>query len=205
METLDILKENFITALKATNRSGVDEVISNLEALGFFTAPASSKHHLAEPSGLLRHSLNVYRQMIAVYKAQYELGNPVGDPSDPCSEIFNSISIVSLLHDICKADIYKPVIKNRKNADGKWESYKGYDCDYSAFPMGHGEKSVAMLYRWGFDLHDDEALAIRWHMANWQMGGDHESQSNFSAAVQKTPLLPCLIAADQLATWITEN
>ena len=36
--------------------------------------------------------------------------------------------------------------------------------DYFDLPVGHGEKSVIMLLRWGLRMTDDEILAIRWHM-----------------------------------------
>jgi len=55
-------KTRFIEILKATGRPGVDRVLSGLEELGFFTAPASTRFHGSEPGGLLRHSLNVYDQ-----------------------------------------------------------------------------------------------------------------------------------------------
>ena len=53
-------KERFISILNNTGRDGVKYVIEELESLGFFEAPASSSHHLNEPGGLLKHSLNVY-------------------------------------------------------------------------------------------------------------------------------------------------
>lgn len=36
-----------------------------------------------------------------------------------------SIAIAALLHDVCKAEVYRPEIKKRKNASGVWESYDG--------------------------------------------------------------------------------
>ena len=58
----------------------------------------------------------------------------------------DSVAICALLHDTCKADIYKEGILSRKNDEGNWEKYKGYIVDYSAgLPLGHGEKSVIML------------------------------------------------------------
>ena len=76
----------------------------------------------------------------------------------------DSVIISILLHDVCKADIYKKAIKRQKNAYGMWTDVSGYDVDYSNFPVGHGEKSVIVLLRSGLDLTDDEIIAIRWHM-----------------------------------------
>lgn len=76
----------------------------------------------------------------------------------------DSVILTTLLHDVCKADIYKKVVKKQKNQYGVWEEAPGYDVDYSNFPMGHGEKSVIRLLLSGMDLTDEEMLAIRWHM-----------------------------------------
>ena len=51
----------------------------------------------------------------------------------------DSVIIASLLHDVCKSDIYKPTIKKQKNSRGVWRDFPSYDGDYSNFPLGHGE------------------------------------------------------------------
>jgi hypothetical protein len=51
-----------------------------------------------------------------------------------------SVIIASLLHDVCKSNIYKDAILNRKNDQGYWEKVPGYEVDYSSLPLGHGEK-----------------------------------------------------------------
>lgn len=52
-------RSEFVELLYSTGREGMDEVIGQLEELGFFQAPASSKFHLNHEGGLLEHSLNV--------------------------------------------------------------------------------------------------------------------------------------------------
>ena len=197
--TTEAAKDVFVEELTKTNRPGMDKVIAGLEEIGFFTAPASSKHHLAEPGGLLRHSVNVYMQALAIRLAEIKI-RPEIEEKVP----FESIAIAALLHDVCKAEVYKEVEKFRKDKDGKWEKYNAYDQDYSAMPLGHGEKSVIRLLRMGLKLTNDELLAIRWHMANWDMPESFEARGNFNAAVEKCPLLSIIIAADELATRITE-
>ena len=192
-------KARFVECLKDTRIENLDKFVECLETLGFFDAPASSKHHLAEKGGLVRHSLNVYAQALAIAQVQTEL---YPDLAKRLSA--ESIALVSLLHDVCKAEIYKTELKHRKNADGKWEDYYGYTTDYSQMPLGHGEKSVIRLLRMGVDLTNDEILAIRWHMANWDMADTFEAKGNFNAACDKCPLLSVLIAADELATRISE-
>lgn len=192
-------KAKFIEELKSSKRDGIDKVIEGLEKLGFFDAPASSKHHLAEKGGLVRHSLNVYVQALTIANAQIELKPELAERL-----ALESIAIAALLHDVCKAEIYKSEIKHRKNPDGKWEDYMGYTADYSHCPMGHGEKSVIRLLRMGLNLTNDEILAIRWHMGGWDLVDSFEAKGNFSAACEKCPLLSVLIAADELATRIME-
>lgn len=192
-------KEMFTNILLNTRREGIENVVSELEELGFFKAPASSKHHLAHEGGLLDHSLNVYQQakMIAEVQKKHkpEIADKVTD---------DSIAIAALLHDVCKSNVYKTEKRNRKNAEGKWEQYDAFVPKYDYMPLGHGEKSVIMLLQMGLKLTNDEIFAIRWHMANWDMSDTMEAKGNFHAAVSKCPLLAILIAADNLATWITE-
>ena len=59
-ETMNEKKERFIELLRSTGRQGIEEVINYLEKSGFFTAPASTKHHLSFEGGLMEHSMNVY-------------------------------------------------------------------------------------------------------------------------------------------------
>ena len=58
-----------------------------------------------------------------------------------------SVIIASLLHDVCKSNIYKDAILNRKNDQGYWEKVIGYEVDYSSLPLGHGEKSNLQMAR----------------------------------------------------------
>ena len=193
-------KERFVSILRATNRAGIANVIAGLEELGFFMAPASTRFHGSFPGGLMLHSLNVYDQAVilrdAELKVRPDLANALTD---------DTIAIAALLHDVCKAEVYKEVEKFRKDKDGKWEKYKTYGVDYSDFPMGHGEKSVRRLLRWGLELTDEEMLAIRWHMGAFDLSDSPEARGSFTLAGEKTPLLPILIAADGLASHIVEN
>lgn len=194
-------KQLFINALRETGRPGVENVLSHLEELGFFTAPASTAFHLNTPGGLLEHSVNVYKEAMAIREKQIELLPEVADklPAD-------SIAIAALLHDVCKADIYKETQKWRKDANGQWESCRSYEVDYSALPVGHGEKSVIRLLQWGLQLTDDEILAIRWHMEAWDLAFQSpEQKSNLGMAKGKCPLLNVIKAADGLASFILET
>lgn len=192
-------REKFVSALRETKREGVERVIRGLEELGFFEAPASTAFHLNRAGGLLAHSLNVYVEALALRELQVKMRPELAEalPGD-------SVALVALLHDVCKAEIYKTVEKFRKDKNDRWEKYKAYDADYSALPLGHGEKSVIRLLRWGLAITDDEALAIRWHMGAWDLSDSTEARKSFNAASQRSRLLSLLIAADGLATRILE-
>lgn len=194
-------KDRFIELLRSTGREGVNEVIDELESLGFFEAPASTRFHLNCEGGLLEHSLNVCDTALAVREVMIAKDESLRDllPKD-------SVIIASLLHDTCKADIYKRVMKKRKNAFGVWEDVPGYDVDYSNFPMGHGEKSVIVLLCCGLALTDDEMMAIRWHMTAWDLAFQSpEMKGNLNQAKEICPLLTLIQAADGLSSNMLER
>lgn len=194
-------KKEFIELLKTTNRQGIDDLVEKLEDLGFFKAPASTKFHLNEDGGLVQHSLNVCKAALSMRKSMIELDDSLLEalPKD-------SVIIASLLHDTCKADIYKPTMKKEKNRFGMWCDVPGYDVDYSNFPLGHGEKSVIVLLRSGFELTDDEIMAIRWHMNAWDLPfQSYDIKSNFNKAKEICPLLSLVQAADCLASNLLER
>lgn len=195
-------RESFIEILSKTNRQGMDKVLAKLEELGFFEAPASTKFHLSCKGGLLEHSMNVYeaamflREKVILRKPEMESQLPI-----------DSVSICALLHDTCKTDIYKEGILSRKNADGYWEKYLGFQVDYNAgLPLGHGEKSVIMLLSWGLDLTPEEILAIRWHMAAWDLPMQSpEHKESLNSAKARTPLVSLIQSADGIATGLIER
>jgi len=192
-------QEKFESALRATGRSGIDNVIKGLTELGFYQAPASTTFHGCEPGGLLKHSLNVNVEARLLREVQLKIRPDLEGrlPED-------SVTIAALLHDVCKAEIYREVEKRRRNANGGWETYRGYDIDHTMLPIGHGEKSVIRLLRWGLDLTDDEMLAIRWHMHAWDLADSPEARGSFGTACDRCPLLAILIAADGLAAKLLE-
>lgn len=194
-------KEEFIDLLRSTQREGIDDCIEELDYLGFFEAPASTKFHLNKEGGLLQHSLNVCKAALKVREAMIEMDDSLREelPKD-------SVIIASLLHDACKADIYKKAMKRQKNEIGIWVDVPGYDVDYSNFPLGHGEKSVIVLLRAGLDLTDNEIMAIRWHMSAWDLPFQSpDARANLNKAKDICPLLSLVQAADGLASSLLER
>ena len=195
---MDSNKEGFEKILRGTGRSGIEQVLAELDRLGFYDAPASTKFHGCMPGGLLKHSIAVFDEAVAIREIQVRFCPEMDDrlPMD-------SITIVTLLHDVCKAEVYKVVEKSLKGKDGQWEKCKTYGVDYSTFPLGHGEKSVIRLLRCGLEMTDDEIMAIRWRMSSFDLAFQSpESRQNYSVASDKCPLLAVLRAADNLASHI---
>lgn len=168
----------------------------------FFAAPASSKHHLAQPGGLVTHSLNVWRRLreITVRDLTGRYAPGVCHISEAEEE---TVAILGLLHDVCKAGVYHQETKRRKNPDtGKWEDYLGYTFR-DPFPLGHGEKSLFLITR-HMALTEEEALAIRWHMGAYDDAVKGGSRS-MTEAMNLTPWVWRLQEADMCATWIDER
>lgn len=178
------MKEQYIKLLKETKRKGINKLIKWLETTDFFTAPASTRYHLARETGLLEHSLNVYQNLLI--------------EADLCYSS-DSLIIVALLHDICKANYYSVSERNVKR-ENEWVKEPYYTID-DQFPIGHGEKSVILIQKF-IDLTKEEIAAIRWHM------GAYESKDNYiylNKAFEKYPLALYLHIADLKATYIDEN
>jgi HD superfamily phosphohydrolase YqeK len=169
--------------------------------MGFFEAPASVKNHYNFAGGLAEHSLNVYDMALALRESIIKM-RPDMEEQLP----LDSVAIATLLHDVCKADIYRKVQRARKNEIGIYEKFDEYSVDYSNFPVGHGEKSVIMLLRSGLDLEDAEILAIRWHMGAWELAPQSiEQDRSYRTAQQKSPLVALVHTADTLSAQILER
>ena len=186
-----INKEDFISLVKENiKREGIDNLIKYLEGTDFFEAPASSMYHSDYDGGLIDHSYNVFKLLSESDKLDHNIYS------------MESIAIVSLFHDVCKANFYVKGERNVKSEEGKWVKVPYYKID-EAFPLGHGEKSVYIVGKY-LDLTDDEALAINWHMGSFDnrcKGGDR----SLSKVFQKSLLALELHIADMRAAYILEN
>ena len=195
------VKDEFLDMLRSTGREGVEDVIEYLETEGFFTAPASAGHHLNTEGGLAEHSLNTAKAALAVWEGMKKL-----DASVETEVPRDSVIIASLLHDVCKIDVYKRTVKKRKNQFGQWEDAEGYKVSYKNFPMGHGEKSVILVLLSGLELTDAEMLAMRWHMGAWGINmASLEDRNNYDTAKKLYPLVTIVQTGDGLAAGILER
>lgn len=149
----------------------------------------------------MQHSLNTCKAALMVWEGMIAL-----EPGLEKEVEKDSVIIASLLHDICKSDIYFRSVRKKKTAIGTWEDCEGYKVSYKNFPMGHGEKSVILLLCNGIALSDDEMLAIRWHMGAWGINmNSFEDQRCFDTSQKLYPLVTIIQVADKLAANIMER
>jgi len=186
-EYLRIYKENI-------TREGADKLLDYLlNVSDFFVAPASGRRHSAFEGGLVFHSLNTYYRFKKNIMLEY--GENYGEV---ISE--ESIAIIALLHDLCKANTYVVDYRNQK-INGQWEQVPYYQYNNS-LPYGHGEKSVYIIS--GFmRLTRDEAMAINWHMGAFDPR--NQGSSDMSDAFKKFPQAVLFHISDLEATYLDEK
>ncbi len=184
------MREKFTEIYTAhIKREGSEKLLKWLSGTDFFTAPASTRFHLAYEGGLVEHSVKVYETLRERYFEE-------GDSEE-------SFAVCGLLHDVCKAQFYRTSTRNVKNEEtGQWEKKPFYTVE-DAFPYGHGEKSVYLIERF-MRLKPQEAVAIRWHM-----GGFDEAARGGSFAISEAfgryPLAVKLHLADLEASYLREG
>ncbi|MFV0400637.1 MAG: hydrolase [Oscillospiraceae bacterium] len=188
-------KEKFLDIYnRCIQREGADKLLEYMETRSdFFTAPASQRYHGAYEGGLVDHSINVY-ECLADYLSRERAKTTYAMEYEE-----ESVAVVSLLHDICKINCYKPGFRNVKDESGVWQKVPSYDYE-DALPYGHGEKSVYILG--GFiRLSREEAFAIRYHMGFSGI----EDKRNIGNAFEQFPLAFALSVADMEATYFLEG
>jgi len=223
MLSRQLVKENFMnnqknikrfeSLLEKVNRNGVNELINYIRTdTDFYSAPASTQFHLACEGGLLQHSLNLYNIMV-IKKLNPVWNKVLEHVSD------ESLTLVSLLHDLCKVNFYSKGYKNQKTYDPKkvsaapkcdlkrdsmgdfvWQTVVKYQI-LDQLPLGHGEKSVILISRF-IDLTIDEIMAIRWHMGFSEEKSMHNS---LGKAMEEYPLTLALFEADMEAAKLIEG
>ena len=189
-------REKFLKLYRENiHRPGADALLDYLcsPACDFFVAPASTRYHGAYAGGLCEHSINVYECLKDYLKRPrvqelYHLH---------CSE--ESLAVISLLHDVCKINCYKPSFRNVKDENGVWKKVPTFEFD-DPLPYGHGEKSVYIIG--GFlRLSREEAFAIRFNMG---FSGSEEVRL-VGSAFERFPLAFTLATADMEATYFLEG
>lgn len=159
--------------------TGFEHTVPELQALGFFTAPASTKYHGAYHGGLFDHSLTVAENLVKMTK---KLGLKWDRERSPY--------IVGMFHDICKCDNYRFDIETDK-----------YICNPDIIIPGHGDKSIIMLSK-NMDLTDEEIACIRWHMGAFET--DPKMWKYYGRAIEEYPNVLYTHTADMFASRIAK-
>lgn len=137
----------------------------DLEKIGYFDAPASCRHHLAEHGGLLKHSVNVTRWLLRLTATM--------DVRWPRLE---SPYIVGMLHDVVKCKCYG------FEQGGAYERIVHRVHPYA----GHGTASAAIIAsELNAILLPAESSAIIHHMGAFNLSGD--SLKDFDNALDVFP------------------
>lgn len=184
-------KEKFLSLYKKwIKRDGSEELLSWIENSDFFEAPASTRFHGDYAGGLVEHSINVFEEFIRLLKAYPEIKTN-GETA----------AIVSLLHDLCKVNVYKTEMRNKKDSNGTWAQVPFYTHNEDFCYGGHGSKSVFLVQKF-MRLSDEEAVAINCHMGfSDRYPGDY----SLGAAFEKYPIAWLLHVADESATYVRER
>ena len=113
----------------------------------------------------------------------------------------DSVTVMALLHDICKTHFYGTSTRNQKNdVTGKWEKVPYYTVE-DKMPLGHGPKS-AMIIKQYTTLTTMEMYAIWHHMGQT---GDYENDNAVGKSMEMYPAVLALHTADMMASRFMEG
>lgn len=209
MINLQANKEEFETlARKYIKRDGLEKLLAWLDSTDFYSAPASTQYHLCIEGGLCQHSLNVFHTMVKLANMRYDKeendDNIYNGANTEVDGAFNmeNIALVSLFHDICKANCYVRDFKNVK-VNGKWEQQEYWKWD-EQFVYGHGSKSVYIIQQY-MRLFIDEAQAIRFHMGGKEDALSQQYERQYAPVFEKSPFAVLLHLADSYSAFLLEG
>ena len=181
MESIQTQIENL---LLETKRPGIEGLLYYMDKAGFYDSPCSSRYHLAQPGGLAEHSLNVCKVALSLAATLHA--------KNATHELYQSITICALLHDLGKAGQYgKP----------------GYTLDLLGTPgtyttnkellyVPHEIRSVTIAQHY-IALTEEEQFAILYHNGLY---GELQSIKG-----KETPLYMFLHFADMWASRVIEK
>lgn len=151
--------------------------VYELDRLGFFTQPASTKYHGSYEGGLFDHSIETAKALVELTD---KLGLKWERPESPY--------IVGMFHDLCKCDNYIKDVETDK-----------YIYNPNIIIPGHGDKSVMILQKY-IALTDEEIACIRWHMGPYET--DTKMWNYYGKAIEKYPNVLYTHTADMIASKI---
>ncbi len=163
-----------------------DKFIGFLEKkTAWLTSPASTKYHLSEEGGLLKHSIGVAECLLKLRETL-----ALGISEESCV-------IVGLLHDVGKVGMPgKPFYLPREHAD-KGGRGAGYVVNTELATMGHAVRSLYLIAKY-VPLSDSEAQARASH------DGQYNSDDGTVCGRQK-PLTLLVHWADYWCSHVCEE
>jgi hypothetical protein len=174
-------------------RDGASELLKYLETTDFFRAPASTRFHSNFAGGLVEHHVKVFMRFREM--AEQEYGKEYVEKN------IEALTVIALLHDICKINCYKNDTKNVK-VNGEWVQKPFFSYD-DPLPYGHGEKSVYIVC--GFmKLTREEAMCINWHMGGFD-ARNLDGKYTVGGAFSLFPLATIFHCADLLSSYLDEK
>ena len=186
-------KERIIKLLLSTKRDGMASLLAWMEINGFFTSPCSTQHHLSCEGGLAEHSLNVWNLMTDMADTLLS--------EEERKEMYQSIIICSLLHDIGKAGQFgKPgyvenyLSKRDKDGNPIRSEAKPYVANAELLNVPHEIRALSIISKF-IDLTEEEQHAILFHNGKYtHVGYD----------LKETPLQMMLHFADLWCSRVVE-
>ena len=207
-------ENRFIDLLSSIDREGITDLIDYLKSTDFFYAPASTKYHGNFKGGLCLHSLYVYDIMKQLFEdyIKFKGDEGVAEVGESYEEAIKSITIVSLLHDLSKTNLYEETITNKKvySEDGSkydtggrydWQPVKGYKTreEECTFVIGNHEETSEFIARQFIPLRVSESAAIMHHHGG--VGWDSIPVEAMSKIYNKYTLALLLHEADLFAAY----
>ena len=155
-----------------------ESLIVELDEMGYFTAPASTKYHGNYEGGLFDHSYMMARCLELMTD---QMGLVWQDERSPW--------VVGLFHDLCKCDAYI------KNMDGT------YSYNTEQLIPGHAEKSIIIAQQMAFlpMLDGEQVACIRYHMGAYE---GEKIWRNYDYAIRKYPNVLWTHTADMYASKV---
>lgn len=163
------------------------EDIEFLVEHGFFTAPASTKHHGAYEGGLFDHSLAVAKHLVELTQ---QCGLHWQKERSPY--------IVGMFHDLCKMDQYRHKVIGLCENGQPIQDKSQWEWVPDTLLKGHGEKSVMLLSQF-YILTEEEIACIRYHMGAFT---PKEEWQDYTNAIHTWPNVLWTHQADMLASHV---
>ena len=227
---LETNKDKFLNFLKYVNRPGKEKLIEMLNRTDFFTAPASTKYHLAYEGGLVEHTLNVYDWLIRLialngaaegaereaYQESLLEKARVGADLEPgelqvLNDHINSVLkakvnlegvvIAALCHDFHKINFYTKFTKRVKTPEGNWVDQEAWTYREDHFVLGEDGTNSWYIANSVMPLKFEEIRAIENHMGS---GKNRMYLAGSSETWAQSRLSILLHMADLEAAFIVE-